>query len=102
MNFSHLALETALEEVLRLYISSEFARMISMLRHHKNERLHLGSAADAVVAIQLDGDVIVVMNGILKFDLLQLLSGNRPRVKIFARGNRRLFDETVGHRFAQA
>src|ERR1700733_15489760 len=101
MNFDNLVLKPALEELSRLDIGSQATGVIGVLRHHKNEGLNLRSASYAVIAVKLNCDVIVIVDGILKLVLLQFFGRNRTGIEVLAGRNRRLFDEAVRHRLAQ-
>ena len=101
MNLNHPALEAAFEEFLGLYIRAQAAGVVGFLGDNKNEGVNLRLPGDAVVAVQLDRNMVVVVNGVLKFDLLQLLRRHRMRVKVLPGGNGGFLDEAVCHRLAQ-
>ncbi len=58
---------------------------------------------DAMIAIELDGDMVVVVYCVFKLDVFQFLDVlHILRIEVRARRHGGLLDETVGHGLAQA
>ena len=70
-------------------------------RDNQDERNNLRRARGAVIAIQFDSHMVVMMDGILKLDLLKLLLAYGTRIEVLARGDGGFFDKPVRHCLAK-
>lgn len=102
MDFGDLVLEARVEEFLRFYESAQPFRMIRVLGDNENKGMNLGAAGDAVIAVEFDGDMVMIMHCVFELDAFQLVGINCLGIKIRACSDGWFFYEAIGHRLAEA
>ena len=102
VNLDHVALVAPAEEVVGLDHPPQLAGVGGVLRHDQHEGMHQWPAGLPGVQVQLHLHVLMGVDAVLQLDALQLGGGDRGRVEVLARGDGRLLDEAVLHRFGQA
>ncbi len=92
----------AAEELVRLYDLPDPFCMCGILRHDQDEGMHPLAASLAGIEFELGSDQLVVVDGILEHDLLELILVEILAAEVGAGRDGGLLDEAVLHGVAEA